>query len=544
MATVAEFLIQRLENAGIKHVFGVPGDYVLDFYAKLWNSEKIKVVNTTDESHAGFAADAYARINGIGCCCTTYNVGTLKVANAVACAYAERSPVVVISGSPGMKEREEGFLLHHMVRSFNCQHDIFKNITCASVVLDNPNTAGYLIDNAFEALQHYKQPIYIELPRDIAHKSLVYNVYDQGTPQKTKSDPGILEEALLEVASWLNEAEKPAILAGVELARYGLQNQVVKFAEKHNIPVATTLLSKSTINESHPLFAGVYSGPASHEHTRKIVEDSDCLLMFGVMLTDISLNFMPSKFNKRQVVNASVSGLQIKNHTYTNIGFSDFCTELVKQNLKVHEDHPDLQEACEKVKFTPKKGQAITTRRLFEKINSVLDKNMSIVADIGDSLFGAGDLTVHNMNHFLSPAFYTSMGFAIPGALGVQMARPNVRPVVLVGDGAFQMSMTELSTIIQHNLNPIVIIMNNDGYATERVLRDGDFNNIRRWKYHKVVELLDGGFSAEVRTEDDLDKHMSKALESKSLYILDVVLGGKDISDGMRRMAEALSKRI
>jgi indolepyruvate decarboxylase len=543
MATVSEFLIERLENAGIKHVFGVPGDYVLDFYEKLWGSPKIKVINTTDEAHAGFAADAYARINGIGCCCTTYNVGTLKVANAVACAYAERSPVVVISGSPGMKEREEEFLLHHMVRSFNCQHDIFKNITCDSVVLDNPSTAGYLIDKAFETLQHYKQPIYIELPRDIANKPIVYNVYDQGTPQKSKSDQQNLQESLAEVCTWINEAKKPAILAGVELARYGLQTQVVKFAERLNIPVATELLSKSTINESHPLFAGVYSGPASQEHTRKIVDDSDCLLMFGVMLTDISLNFKPSKFNKRQVVNASVSSLQVKNHTYPNVGFSDFCTELFKAELQTHED-PDIPPQKCSVHFAPKKNQTITTRRLFEKINSILDKNMSIVADIGDSLFGAGDLLVHNMNHFLSPAFYTSMGFAIPGALGVQLARPNVRPIVLVGDGAFQMSMTELSTIIQHNLNPIVIIMNNDGYATERLLRDGDFNNIRRWKYHKVVELLDGGLSAEIRTEEALDKHISKALESKSLYILDVVLDGKDISDGMQRMAESLSKRI
>jgi indolepyruvate decarboxylase len=543
MATVSEFLIERLENAGIKHVFGVPGDYVLDFYTKLWNSLKIKVINTTDETHAGFAADAYARINGIGCCCTTYNVGTLKVANACACAYAERSPVVVISGSPGMKEREEGHLLHHMVRSFNCQHDIFKNLTCASVVLDNQTTAGYLIDKAFESLQHYKQPIYIELPRDIANKSIVYDVYDQGTPQKSKSDPENLEESLSEVSAWINTAKNPAILAGVELARYGLQDRMVKFAEKLNIPVATTLLSKSTINETHPLFAGVYSGSASHEYTRRIVDGSDCLLMFGVMLTDISLNFRPSKFNKRQVVNVSVSGLQVRTHTFANVGFSDFCTLLFKSELGIHEN-PDIPVRKNKLVFTPKKNQAITTRRLFEKVNSVLDKNMSIVADIGDSLFGAGDLIVQNTNHFLSPAFYTSMGFAIPGALGVQMARPSVRPIVLVGDGAFQMSMTELSTIIQHNLNPIVIIMNNDGYATERLLRDGEFNNIRRWKYYKVVDLLDGGFSAEIRTEEDLDKHMTKALESKSLYILDVVLDGKDISDGMRRMADALSKRI
>jgi len=143
---VSRFLIERLENAGIKHVFGVPGDYVLDFYKELWDNEKIEVVNNTDENHSGFAADAYARMNGIGCVVVTYSVGASKVINAVQCAYAERSPLVVISGAPGIGERNEEFLLHHMVGSFNSQKKLFDNITCASVVLDNPATAGYEIE--------------------------------------------------------------------------------------------------------------------------------------------------------------------------------------------------------------------------------------------------------------------------------------------------------------------------------------------------------------------------------------------------------------
>ena len=150
MPSVADFLIERMENAGVKHVFGVPGDYVLSFYDKLNGSDKIKLINATDEAGAGFAADANARVAGVGAVCVTYNVGALKIANAVACAYAERSPMVVISGSPGMNERGD-VLLHHMVRSFECQHEVFEKWTCASAVLSNPNRAGYEIDRVFEA---------------------------------------------------------------------------------------------------------------------------------------------------------------------------------------------------------------------------------------------------------------------------------------------------------------------------------------------------------------------------------------------------------
>ena len=216
MPSVSDFLIERLENAKVEHVFGLPGDYVLNFYDKLSKSEDINLINTTDESHAGFAADAYSRIKGIGCVCVTYSVGGLKLANATACAFAEKSPLIVICGSPGVKERESGVLLHHMVRSFESQKEVFDSITCASVVLDNPATAGYEIDRVFEALHYYKQPIYIELPRDIADKPIGYDV-KLGTPESPESDPQNLNESLEEVISWIEDSENPVICEQLEV---------------------------------------------------------------------------------------------------------------------------------------------------------------------------------------------------------------------------------------------------------------------------------------------------------------------------------------
>lgn len=540
---VSQFLIERLESAGVRHAFGIPGDYVLDFYKELWDSPKIEVVNNTDENHSGFAADAYARVNGIGCVVVTYSVGASKVINAVQCAYAERSPLVVISGAPGTNERNDGFLLHHMVRSFNSQKKMFDEITCASVVLDNPATAGLEIDRAFEALAHYKRPIYIELPRDVAKKAMSYDVYNQGTPVAPKTDPENLEEALKEVRDFMSRAERPAILAGVEIARFGLSEQLIRFAEKNNIPVASTLLSKSVVNERHPLFAGIYNGTASSENTRKIVDDSDCLLIFGDYHHDMTLCFRPAKFTKRQVVWANVEGLKVRNHAYPDVQFLDFAKALFRHEGGV-KSLPLMPAIPPKQEFRPEPGRPVTNKRLFERINGMLDKNMAICADIGDALFGASDLTVHDSHNFLSPAFYTSMGPAIPYALGVQTAFPEVRPIVIVGDGAFQMSMGELGTIIERKLNPIVIVLNNDGYTTERFLMEGKFNDLRRWNYHKISELFGGGKGALVQTEDELYSATAAALDSKELFVLNVMLGRKDISQGLRRMTEALAKRV
>lgn len=540
---MSRFLRERLENAGVRHVFTVPGDYVLEFIKELSESQKIKVINNTDENHSGFAADGYARVNGIGCVVVTYSVGASKVINAVQCAYAERSPLIVISGAPGTDERNEPFLLHHMVRSFNSQKKMFDEITCASVVLDNPVTAGYEIDKAFEALHHYKRPIYIELPRDVAKQSISYDVYKQGTPKAPATDSENLQEALKEVVGWLQEAKSPAILAGVELARYKQSELLIKFAERHGIPVATTLLSKSVVNERHPLFAGVYFGAGSHPHTQKIVDESDCLLIFGDYHHDMTLCFRPARFKKRQVVWSNVEGLKIRNHTYTNIQFTDFCKALFKLELS-QKWSIELPPQKEKVVFSPKVDTKITSDRLFTKIDSILDKTHAICADIGDSLFGAMDLTVHHSHHFLSPAFYTSMGSSIAYALGVQMAFSEVRPIVLIGDGAFQMACNELSTIVNKGLNPIVIILNNDGYTTERFLLDGGFNDIRKWNYHKLPEVLGGGKGVMVATEEELEVAMKEALDSKELFVINVVLGRKDVSQGLRRMTEGLSKKI
>ncbi|MGA9152467.1 MAG: thiamine pyrophosphate-binding protein, partial [Candidatus Nitrosopolaris sp.] len=163
---VGSYLIQRLYDHGVRHIFGVPGDFVLGFYQQLMQSNKLKIINTCDEQGAAFAADAYARINGLGVVCVTYCVGGLKVVNATAQAFAEKSPIVVISGAPGIKERIKNPLLHHKVRNFYTQQKIFEHLTIDSILVGNPRTAAKDIDRVLSSVTRYKRPVYIELPRD------------------------------------------------------------------------------------------------------------------------------------------------------------------------------------------------------------------------------------------------------------------------------------------------------------------------------------------------------------------------------------------
>jgi indolepyruvate decarboxylase len=539
---LGQYLIRRLYDLGARHVFGIPGDYVLGFYKLLENSP-LELVGTTTELSAGYAADAYARIKGIGVACVTYGVGGFSIVNAVACAYAEESPVVVISGAPGLRERGPHQYLHHVVRSFETQREVFRHLTVASAALEDPLTAFREIDRVLFACIRYKRPVYIELPRDIIETRPLY----QHCPflEKPRSDPNALREAVSEALAMLQQSTRPIILAGVEVHRFGLQDLVVQLAEKAHIPITSTLLGKSAIKESHPLYVGVYEAALGRPEVTKFVEESDCLLALGTYLTDMEMGIYTQKFDESRIILATAESVRIRYHHYQGILLEDFLRALYEQNLPQY-DRP-LPEARDPI-YAPweaKPDTPITIRRLFQKINSILDDNMVVVADIGDSLFGASDLAIHQKTEFISPAYYTSMGFSVPAAIGVQCADRKLRPLVLVGDGAFQMTGMELSTAVRLGFNPIVIVINNGGYQTERFIMEGKFNDILNWNYHRLPDILGSGWGFEVRTETDLEKAMHAALKNRDTFsLLNVHIPPGDVSPALRRLGKRLQRRV
>jgi indolepyruvate decarboxylase len=540
--TIGGYLIQRLQDYGLEHIFGIPGDFVLQFYSMLEESP-LDVVGCTREDNAGFAADAYARVHGMGAVCVTFSVGGLSMCNSIAGAYAEKSPVVVISGAPGIDERRSDPLLHHRVRDFNTQREVFEKITVASASLDDPLTAFREIDRCLAACDRYKRPVYLELPRDRVRTKCPYPY----TPSEDKpvSNKQALREAVDEAAGIINACQKPVIIAGVEMHRFGLGDEVVKLAEKHQIPMCATLLGKSVVSEKHPLYLGIYEGAMCREGVRKFVEESDCIILLGTFMTDIDLGIYTAKLDIGKCIYVTSDMLQISHHHFDDVLLADFVKGLLKADLSPPKRAIPPQCRREEPKFILQPDAKVTTRRLFARINELLDENMVVVADVGDCLFAAADLTIYRDTEFLSPAYYTSMGFAVPAALGAQFGDPKRRPIVLVGDGAFQMTCLELSTAMSHGFNPIVLVLNNKGYGTERFLQEGPFNDIPNWEYHRLPDLLGGGWGFEVRTEGDLEKALRASLANRDRFsVLNIHLEPTDISPALERLAKTLSKRI
>ncbi len=545
--TIGRYLIQRLRDYGIDDLFGIPGDYILSFYSELEKSP-INVVGCTREDCAGFAADAYARINGMGAVCVTYCVGGLSVSNSIAGAYAEKSPVVVISGSPGLSERKGGALLHHMVRDFRTQIEVFEKFTIAAAELNDPLTAFSEIDRVLDACDRFKRPVYIELPRDMVH--VVPPVAHGYARPAYENNEEATAEAIAETKERLAAAKKPVILAGVEVHRFGLQDQLLQLAESCNIPISTTMLGKSVVSERHPLFIGLYEGAIGNEEVTRFVEDSDLVLMLGAFLSDINLGIYTAKLDPDRCVYATSEELRISHHHYHHVGLKEYIEGLTAACLKTatREIPAALRVSLEQEPAEESDGQQpLRTSRMMATLNRHLDSDSIVVADVGDSLFAATELTIHDRGEFLSPAYYTSMGFSIPAALGAATARPKHRVVVLVGDGAFQMTGQELSTLIANGHAPVIILLDNHGYGTERYLHAGDwkYNEINPWNYCELLKVYGGGVGHHVSTEGEFENALEVAWKDPSqTHMIQAKLLENDASQTLKKLAARMGEHV
>lgn len=543
--TVGRYLLDKLHAYGVRHIFGVPGDYVL-LLNKLIEEHPIRFINTTQENSAGYMADLYGRMHGLGVATITYGVG-ISIANALAQAYVEDSPLLVISGAPGAHEREGHPYLHHLINRKvlhgrdKTQMEIFRPLTIDHAILSDASHAKATIDRLLYNCVHQKKPVYIEFPRDSILAPLE-NETEAKKHMPPKSDPEALDEVLNEMAVLLKEARRPCIWLGHEVQRFNLLRPILSFAERLNIPIATSLLGKGALGERHPLFLGVYQGAMSFPEVRSYVEESDLLLLFGVLLSDMNTGAFSTHFEQEKRVTASLEEISVNHHRYQEVHFVDFIEALPKvdlPSLRFRLDYPACIDRPAKV-FDCDAAAKITSERFFTCLAQHIAQDHILIADIGDSLFGCTDIVVEQ-NAFYGSAFFASLGFGIPAAVAAQLVAPKKRVVAVVGDGSFQMTAMELTTALRYGLDPIVVVLNNHGFGTERPIIEGEFNELVNWRYSALPELLGGGRGCRVTTEGELEQALTQALQERGTYfIIEVELEKNDVSAKMAKFNEVI----
>jgi len=334
------------------------------------------------------------------------------------------------------------------------------------------------------------------------------------------------------------------VLAGVEVHRFGLQDQLIRFIGRSGIRFATTIMGKSVVNEELPGFVGVYAGSLSNELARSAVESSDCVLNLGAMLTDLDTGIFTANLDPARMIVASADGLGIRRHHYHGIDLATFLAALCAAPLVARGPLPPSCHAAPAA-FEALPRQPVTIARVFECLDAQLSEDIAVVADPGDALFGAIDLTIHSRTEFIACAYYASLGFAVPAAIALALAEPQWRPLVLVGDGAFQMTGMELSTAVRYGLTPIVIVLDNAGYGTERPMLDGHFNDVQPWAVAELPRVIGGGKGYVASTEAEFEDALAAALaRPDELAILHVRLTPGDYSPALQRLTSQLGKRV
>lgn len=542
--TLQTFLFDELYSHGVRHIFGLPGDYALNLYEALEDDGRFKLIRFSHEPAVGFAADASARItNGLGVCCITYGAGGLNMINPIACAYAEQSPVVVISGGPGRPEKRLGRQVHHEVKTYESQFRIYQEVTEYGAILDEPQLAAGQIRKAIDVALKVKRPVYLEVPRDMVFADIAEPLDFEDV--ELKIDRGAVEEAAQEIVSRLNAAKNPVLIVGVEVHRFQLRDQVMRLAERLNVPVTSSFLGRGVFPTRHPQFVGTYLGVVSPPPLRDIVETSDCLVLLGELISDTTLGVSADCVNETNMIICAGRGVFAKHHEYHNAPLDQIVTRLLESpNLRARPSavravgadvSPEVLDP-----FTD--DEPIRVKHVIRLLNEFLEQHpeFPVVSDTGDCLFASVDIRA---NEHMAPAYYATMGFAIPAALGLQISCGR-RPLVLVGDGAFQMTGAEISHAHEYGCNPIIVLFNNRRWEMlQAFFPDARYNETVAWPFAKLAELW-GGRGFDARTPGQLREMLVKACGEARFTLIEVGLEQGDISPILRGFVQAFKKRV
>ena len=462
--TVSEALLEALAAHGAREIFGIPGDFALPFFKVIEKTGILPLYTLSHEPAIGFAADAAARLHGgLGVAAVTYGAGALNMVNPVAGAYAEKSPLVVISGAPGRDEGRRGLLLHHQAKTLDSQLRVFREVTCDQAVLDDPRRAPHEIARVLRSCREHSRPVYLELPRDM----VLARCDKVSAAPPTPVDADAVRACAGEILDRVRAARAPALLVGVEVRRHRCEDAVADLARRLGVPVATTFMGRGLLAETDVPLLGTYLGVAGNPELTEVIEGADCLLMLGVIVSDTNFGVSGRRIDVRRSVIAADREVRLGFHVYPLVPLPNLVAALLDA-LPPTQAGPAKANAP-RVREAAPDDAPITPDAIAAAVNDLFLGNgvMPIAADMGDCLFTAMDMAHSPM---VAPGYYATMGFGVPAGLGVQAATGR-RPLVLVGDGAFQMTGWELGNCRRYGWDPIVLLFNNAGWEMLRTFQ-------------------------------------------------------------------------
>ena len=533
---LVESLLHALKDHGARQIFGIPGDFALPFFRIIEQSKILPLYTLSHEPSVGFAADASARANmGLGVAAVTYGAGALNMINAVAAAYAEKSPLVVLSGGPGKGEARSGLLLHHQTRTLDSQFQMFKEITCEQIKLDDAARAPADIARALASCLRHSEPVYIEIPRDMVAQPCAPVVRAPSAPV----DEEALDACVDEILQRLEQAASPVLMAGIEVRRFALEDKVASLSRRLGLPIVTSFMGRGLLAEHDAPLLGTYMGVAGLPEVTRLVEESDGLFLLGEIVCDTNFAVSETKIDLRKTIQALDGRVSIGYHHYTDIPLTALVERML--NKLANDDRPFTIKRQTYPHHLPADETSITPTDIATAVNDLMARHgkMPIASDMGDCLFTAMEI---EHTALVAPGYYATMGYGVPAGLGLQAATGQ-RPLILVGDGAFQMTGWELGNCRRYGWDPIVLLFNNASWEMLRTFQpESSFNDLGHWGYAEMAAGM-GGDGMLVTTRAELQAALEKAVNTRGRFqLIDIAIPRDVLSNTLQRFVAGVKR--
>lgn len=533
---LAQSLLRALKSCGVAEIFGIPGDFALPLFKVMEETKILPLYTLSHEPAVGFAADAAARFHSKpSVAAVTYGAGALNMVNPIAAAYSEKSPVVVLSGGPGMADRSTGLLLHHQAKRLSSQLEVYREVTCDQAILDDLGTAPETIARVLHNCVTHSRPVYLEVPRDLVFSRCApVKLRPEGVPVDARALSACTDEILAQIQS----AKSPVLVVDVEIRRFGLEAEVTQLCRKLGIPVVTTFMGRGLLAGQRVPFRGTYMGVAGDPEVTELVENSDCLLALGVIVSDTNFGVSDKRIDLRRSILACDGQVTLGYHTYADIPLPALVESL---NKRLHKGRNYAAPEINYPRGLKANADLITPNAIATAVNDLFDRvgRMPIASDMGDCLFTALDI---ENTELVAPGYYATMGFGVPAGLGVQAATGK-RPLIMVGDGAFQMTGWELLNCRRYGWNPIVLLFNNASWEMLRAFQpESKFNNLDDIHYADLAVGL-GGKGHRVRTARELVRALDAAVrDDGDFHLIEIMLARGVLSRTLQRYVDGIKR--
>ncbi|MCV7411272.1 indolepyruvate decarboxylase [Mycobacterium florentinum] len=547
--TIGDYLLDRLAELGVSEIFGVPGDYNLEFLDHIVAHPRIRWVGNANELNAGYAADGYGRLRGMAAVVTTFGVGELSATNAIAGSYAEHVPVVHIVGGPSKDAQGTRRALHHSLGDGDFEHflRISREITCAQANL-MPATACREIDRVLSEVREQKRPGYILLSTDVAR--FPTEPPETPLPRYTGGTSPRALAMFIGAARELIGDNRLTVLADLLVHRLQAVKELEALLTADVVPYATLMWGKSLRDESSPNFLGIYAGAASAPQVRAAIEDAPVLVTAGVVFTDMVSGFFSQHIDSARTIDVGQYQSTVAGQVFAPMEMGAALGALAEILAARGISSPPVAPAAGRQPDTgapaPARDQPLTQEMVWNRLCDALTPGNVVLADQGTSFYGMADHRLPKGVTFIGQPLWGSIGYTLPAALGAAVAHPDRRSVLLIGDGAAQLTVQELGTFFREGLSPVIVVVNNDGYTVERAIHGetAPYNDIASWSWTDIPNALGvvDHLAYHAQTYGELDDALTAAAEHQDRMVLvEVVLPRMEIPPLLVELVQPLS---